>query len=362
MSVLIRHSPVLNRHRQMMATCLHLQADVPSTFALPNLGNHWQAHPSLWIAMDAACFDDRVLHWALPAHASLVIPAALLDTQRALVRELQRQQVPLVLASDDGMRQPGFRHVCSPHLGEKQIVTHLASASAYSEALDAGIEGATGWFCLNPDTRPDKPIGPSHAQIIQVLNLVRANAEIEEIEAALKRDVSLAFKLLRYINSAGFGLMREVGSFRQAVTIVGYNKLNRWLSLLLVNASQAPFAQVLMQAAVIRGRYMEALAELLDLSAERDNLFITGAFSLLDILLGVRLDTLLDQLKLPDTVRTALLEGSGNLAPLLQLARLLETGSEAEVRAQLHALGLDPEASNRALVDALDFAARLQFE
>jgi EAL and modified HD-GYP domain-containing signal transduction protein len=54
---------------------------------------------------------------------------------------------------------------------------------------------------------------------------VRRNAEVKEIENVLKQDVALSYKLLRYINSAGFGLMCEIQSFRHAVTILGYEKL-----------------------------------------------------------------------------------------------------------------------------------------
>src|SRR5690606_30053898 len=111
-----------------------------------------------------------------------------------------------------------------------------------------------------------------------LLNLVRRNGDIRDIETVLKQDLALSYKLLRYINSAGFGLMYEIQSFRHAVNILGYDALNKWLSLLLVTDSRDPSAPALMQTAITRGRFMEeAGAGHVD-ADERDNLFITGAF------------------------------------------------------------------------------------
>jgi c-di-GMP-related signal transduction protein len=155
---------------------------------------------------------------------------------------------------------------------------------------------------------------------VRVLNLVRQNGEIRDIEAALKHDVAMSYKLLRYINSAGFGLSCEIQSFRHAVNMLGYDKLNRWLSLLLATASKDPMAPALMYTALLRGRLMELLAAGLVDPAEYDNLFITGAFSLLDTLLGVGMEQALDAMRLPDPICDALLGNGGRYQPFLELA------------------------------------------
>ncbi len=129
----------------------------------------------------------------------------------------------------------------------------------FKACLDAGMNAAASWFFKQPASAPAKQLNASQAQIVRVLNLVRKNAEVKEIEAALKQDVALSYKLLRYINSAGFGLSCEVQSFKHAVTILGYDKLNKWLSLLLATASKDPMAPALMHTALTRARLMEVL-------------------------------------------------------------------------------------------------------
>src|SRR5690606_15874826 len=152
----------------------------------------------------------------------------------------------------------------------------LADIQAFQGAMQQGFEGASGWFFLHGNP-PPKALTPAHGQIVRLLNMVRNGADIKDIERLLKQDVAISYKLLRYINSAGFGLMCEIQSFRHAVSILGYDNLNKWLSLLLVTASRDPSAPAMMQTAIARGRFMEEIGgALFDKPAPDDHL-LTGA-------------------------------------------------------------------------------------
>jgi len=189
---------------------------------------------------------------------------------------------------------------------------------------------------------------------------VRNNKEIREIENVLKQDVALSYKLLRYINSPGFGLMVEIQSFRHAVSILGYDKLHKWLSLLLVTACRDPGAPAMMQTAVARGRFMEQIGTHFFDEAGCENLFITGAFSMLNILLGASMQAILDEMLLPEPITDALLYDQGDYAQFLRLARACE-GFDAEALIQATSeLQLTPQQVNHAQLMALGFADSLQ--
>jgi EAL and modified HD-GYP domain-containing signal transduction protein len=115
-----------------------------------------------------------------------------------------------------------------------------------------------------------------------------------------------------------------------------------------------------MQAAIARGRFMELTAQGYVDRNELDNLFITGAFSLLDILLGVLMETALADMHLPDTINDALISGSGSYAPFLALAQASEQADYAKYSAQAAELQLAPETVNHAQLEALAFADSLQ--
>jgi EAL and modified HD-GYP domain-containing signal transduction protein len=222
------------------------------------------------------------------------------------------------------------------------------------------MNATASWFFKRPTASKAKTLNPGQAQIVRVLNLVRKNADIKEIETALKHDVALSYKLLRYINSAGFGLSCEIQSFRHAVTILGYEKLNKWLSLLLATASKDPMAPALMHTALTRARLMELLGQGLVERSEYDNLFITGAFSLLDALLGVEMDQALEAMHLPEPICDALMGNGGLYGPFLDLAIASEGTDGEAIAEQVGMLGLSADQFNNAQLQALAFADTME--
>jgi EAL and modified HD-GYP domain-containing signal transduction protein len=342
---------------------------------LARLTEGWPDSRDVFVSFVDPAMADTLLYWQPPLNVMLEIKAGRLNDAAtvALIADVVGRQIPLCLDDYDPALpmplKPSFRFLLADANAEPDMSQAPASAlakglpdsEAFADAIIHGYAGAVGWFFLHTPREPNAKLSPSHARIIDLLNLVRNNAEVGEIELALKKDVTLAFKLLRYINSAGFGMASEVTSFRHAVTIMGYDKLNRWLSLLLVNASQDHSAPALMQTAVIRGRFMEQMGSYFLPKTHLDNIFIAGAFSILDILLGTRMEVIFEKLQLPGGITDALIDQKGEIAPLLELARAVETGTVAELQSQLAALGLTAAQCNSAQIEALVFADKLQF-
>lgn len=377
MTILISREPVLNRSRAITATRLIVQA-LPGASAcaqiaaeLNRLAEAWPAARTVFVSLGGVTPDAGLLDWQVPQNAMIEIPAGALGNPATLglMQRLQQAGVSMCLDGfSGGMALPAgadFRFILADAAASIAgapgllLAKGLADNAQFDTCIHKGFGGAAGWFFLKGVT-PAKKLNPNQAQTIRLLNLVRANADIKEIEAALKQDVALSVKLLRYINSAGFGLTVEIQSFRHAVTMLGYDKLNKWLSLLLVTSSKDAAAPALMQAAIARGRFMELTAAGYVDKSELDNLFITGAFSLLDILLGVLMETALADMHLPDTINDALISGSGPYAPFLALAQASEQTDYARYAAQAAELQLDPATVNHAQLEALSFADSLQ--
>lgn len=375
--VLISREPVLNRSRAITATRLTAGApaapDACSRVAaeLNRLADAWPAARTVFVGLGGVVPDEGLLEWRVPQNAMIEIPAAAIGNPATLglMQRLRDNGVSMCLDGyRAGMELPAgidFRFTLADAMQNSAgapgllLAINLADNAQFDACMQKGFGGGTGWFFLK-GVAPAKKLSPGQAQTIRLLNLVRANADVKEIEAALKQDVALSVKLLRYINSAGFGLAVEIQSFRHAVTMLGYDKLNKWLSLLLVTSSKDAAAPALMQAAIARGRFMEIAAQGYVDKAELDNLFITGAFSLLDVLLGVLMETALADMHLPDAISEALISGTGPYAPFLALAQAGEQADVARFSARIDELQLAPEAVNRAQLEALVFADSLQ--
>ncbi len=194
--------------------------------------------------------------------------------------------------------------------------------------------------------------------ILQLMDMVRKNADVRQLEDVLRRDAALSYKLLRYINSAGFGLGTEIQSLRHAVAMLGYSPLYRWLSVLLATASTGGQSAILMQTAIVRARFAELIGASFLPKNEAENLFVVGMFSLLDRLLGVPMDEVLDQIQLSEPVTQALMNRQGMYGPFLKLAEACEydNGPTAELA---EALFISPDKVNLMHRDALVWAQNL---
>ena len=235
------------------------------------------------------------------------------------------------------------------------------AAADLNAALKDGALAGIGWPFGEP---PPKPVGkPSVAPELQVITelIKRVDKEepVDRLEAVLKNDPTLAFRLIRYINSPGFGLSVEISSFRHALMILGYQRLKRWLALLLASAGKSPNMKPMMHAAVRRGLLMEELVKGSGDTEMRGEIFICGVFSLLDRLLEQPLADLLRSLPVPQRVQQALVDEDGPFAPYLQLAMAIEQESVIDIRAGAERLMIGHSEVNRALLAALAAAAQL---
>jgi EAL and modified HD-GYP domain-containing signal transduction protein len=172
---------------------------------------------------------------------------------------------------------------------------------------------------------------PSYSNIINLLNLVRSEADINEIEDALKVDPVISYRLMTKINSAGMGFPREVRSLRQAITIFGYHGLYRWLAMLLVTGDPQNGKSIIGRMAIVRGRLLELIGKSPGDSKRGDDLFVVGSFSLLDNILGEPLEKLLNDLSITYVMRQALLSRDGPYGLYLLLVEALELGDETQV-------------------------------
>ncbi len=240
-----------------------------------------------------------------------------------------------------------------------KVVAEKVEDQGQFEAIRAlGVSLFQGFWFAKPDVVQAKTVRPNQAVIMQLLNLVRNQGSTAEIEDLLKKDPTLSFNLLRFINSAGFGLSVEITSFRHAVMILGLKKLFRWAALLMTT-SRTGGAPAVGQTAVVRGRLMELLAQELLPKEEVDNAFIVGMFSLLDSMLGIPMDLAMESVSLPQSVQDALLRREGVFAPFLELTLACESGDEEVFARASDALHLSNHQVNWAHLQALAWADML---
>ena len=178
----------------------------------------------------------------------------------------------------------------APAPGVRQVTTVQAgtrSAADIELAFQRGAVAALGWPFDDPAPKAGSRTNvPTDIQVVmELIQGVDKELPIARLDAMLKRDPTVAFRLLRYLNSPAFGLSAEINSFSHAIMMLGYQRLKRWLALLLASASKSANAKPLMHAAVRRGLMLEELARNNGDEEMRGEMFFCGVFSLLDRLL-----------------------------------------------------------------------------
>ncbi|MDP1766899.1 MAG: EAL domain-containing protein [Methylotenera sp.] len=253
--------------------------------------------------------------------------------------------------------QKAFTQLHAPSV--KMIAEKVETDQQFEDCKKIGFRLFQGFHFARPETFTAKVINASFDSVLNILNTVSQDAEINVIEAGFKKDTALSFKLLRYINSVGFGLSFEIQSINHALTILGRKQLYRWLTLLMVTAGENSTPPALMKTSITRGRLTELLGETYFEKHDRDNLFIVGVFSLLDAILKMPMDKVLDKIQLPDTVTEALLTREGIYGPFLQLTEACEDANSERILELAELLQFDANKVNECHISALAWVETL---
>ena len=294
--------------------------------------------------------------------------------------ELPREVLPcfkyaiIDLSDDRRLNQTPAQRAAAQANAERNI-PHVQSGITSMAELDASFErGASavlGWpmddaaaDAKKADSKADSPAakraGETDMQVVlELIQRLDQGDTYERMEQTLKRDPTLAFKLMRYINSPAFGLSVEISSFRHAIMLLGHQRLKRWLALLLATASKDQNLKPVMFAAVRRGLFMEELVRASNDEEMRNEMFICGVFSLLDKMFGQPFSMLFKSIPVPERVRKALIDNSGPYQPYVELVRAVESESLYDFRGAADALMLSVAEINRAQLRALHVAAQL---
>jgi EAL and modified HD-GYP domain-containing signal transduction protein len=212
-----------------------------------------------------------------------------------------------------------------------------------------------GGFPLLPVGQLVDALQPDAQLIVKLMRMIHRNEDTREIEATLKLDARLTYRLLRHINSPAIGGGVEIHSLRHAVSMLGYTPMFRWLTMLLASSHSTAGTPYMTKKAIIRGRFVELLGQGLLPPAEADNLFVVGMLSLIDQLLGVPMEEILGHVHLPTPVQDAILRRSGVYGAFLALAESCE--SDGALAAELsEELFLSQDQVNGAHLMALAWA------
>lgn len=174
-----------------------------------------------------------------------------------------------------------------------------------------------GYFLSKPATIEGKRTPTNQLSILQLLSkLAHPETPHSEIESLIAQDVTLSYKILRYINAACFALPRKIASINEAIIYLGLSNIRRFASMIAMTGFNDQPHEILLTA-LIRARMCELLAEAVG-HENTDTYFTLGLFSSLDIMLLMPMVKLVEKLPLGEDLSQALLDEDVQLSEALR--------------------------------------------
>lgn len=239
--------------------------------------------------------------------------------------------------------------------GKLRLIAHeLNTFEEFNLCFQAGFDMFTGPFIVNRENWHPPKSEINRLLALKLLGMLRSEEELKTIAEQITADPVMTYKLLRYLNTPAMGLQMPVLTIDKALMVLGRERCYRWLSLLLFDIKQTGFKErMLTEQALTRAFFLESLAGHGRIPDKKDELFILGLFSLLDLLIGHPLPVILEHTRLPQKIHTALLGQAGTYHNALQLAKANEEPYSNTVEQLATACGLDAKKVLHSNIEAL---------
>lgn len=240
--------------------------------------------------------------------------------------------------------------ICASNIPDTETFEKLSPAET--------ISLFEGTFFRMPVTRGEHKVSPLKINYISLLNLIEEDDfDLTKAADIISQDTALIISLLRLANTRSFN--SEITSVRVAVSMLGQKDLTRWIQTTVIEKLCSDKPNELMRLSLLRAKFAENLAPVFGMAMRSQELFLTGLFSILDIILDCSMEEALSMVRVSGKIRTALLEHTGSLAEVLHFIVKYESAEWQEVSRQLVLKNIEIPDVSHAWVSSLQWYAKL---
>jgi c-di-GMP-related signal transduction protein len=235
-------------------------------------------------------------------------------------------KVDFLLCDAQQQKEIAYRFARS---GVQLLAEKVETHEQFQAAVKMGYSLFQGYFFCRPETLRAKALPSAHLGYLKILRQAfQTEIDIQRMASAIRKEPSLTYRLLRFMNSAGRGNY-QVESIVQALSLLGTDEIRKWVSIVTAISLAGPRSKELIRTALFRARFCEQVAQHLNVPAP--NFYLTGLFSLLEALLDRQLKEIVEEIPIPSVCREALNGASNGPGNALKLAMASGTGDWTEV-------------------------------
>jgi len=239
------------------------------------------------------------------------------------------------------------------------LAEKVESLDMLTEAKELGYAYYQGFFFSKPKIISGKDIPAFKLHYLSVLQEIhRPELDFEKLAEIIKREVSLSFKLLRYINSSFFGLRNKISSLKQALVLLGEREVKKWITLITLATLGQDKPDELVIQSILRARFCESLGPYCGLSSRSEDLFLMGLFSLIDTILEKALSEILLEIPIAQDIKRALLGEESLLSGVYQYVLSYERGEWDRLLGQRDSIKIDEGKAATLYMEAVEWSSR----
>lgn len=230
------------------------------------------------------------------------------------------------------------------------VVLGVETAEDLAACSAAGFSYFQGSLLSNTQVVSGKvPAVAGHGRLKMAADLVATECSAHELERAIRGDPGMVYQLLQMAAIGSYhGLRREIASVREALVLLGWQRVQAWLSFLLATAeSHAGEEEVL--RILVRARMCELLAEQL-VPGDAELAFTAGMVSAFDRMLDLDVEDVLIQLTSDGPLRDAVRQEQTPVGDIVADVVACQDGGS------VGRTGLSDVVLHAASVDALGWA------
>ena len=231
----------------------------------------------------------------------------------------------------------------------------------YTKAVKWGYSLFQGYFFCKPLVLNAQDIQGNKLVYFELLKeLNDPFVSFHQLERIIQRDISLSYKILKYVNSASLGIRTKINSVKQALTMLGRKNMEKFITLVLLKGLSADKPSELIVTSIIRGRFAELIAARLRLREQTSTAFLVGMFSLIEALLDRSMEKFLSELPLSDDIAAALRREPSILTSILEMVIAYEQANWEKSETYCRVLGLKSEDVMKMYMDAVLWESNIE--
>lgn len=230
---------------------------------------------------------------------------------------------------------------------------NLHTKEEFESAKESGLfKVFEGTFFRVPINKEDTEVAPIKINYLKLMKVINEpDFDLDDVANVISQDPALTIELLKIANK--LTINSNIRSIAQATALLGQKELRRWLNTTLLNGLAAGKPNEITRLSLVRARFAENLAPIFDYAMRKDELFLMGLFSLLNLILDMPMDKALEQVGVSNEIKKALVSDDGIFAPQLEFLLSYEAGDWQEVSRLMVLHDIEMDDVYEAYVEAL---------